>query len=205
MQQHLSDPYVKQSQIDGYRSRAVYKLKEINEQDHIIKPGITVVDLGAAPGGWSQYVAKLIGNHGILIAVDILDMEPIPNADVIKGDFTEESVLNQIISSLNGKKIALVISDMAPNITGVKATDQAGSIYLAELALDLAHNVLDIGGNILIKVFQGEGFDDLVKQLRKSFTRVLIRKPKASRPKSSEVYLLAMGYREVEGSELLTH
>jgi len=194
VKRHLNDSYVKQAIKSGYRSRAVYKLQEIQEKDAIFRAGMTVIDLGAAPGSWSQYAVEQVGTKGEVIALDILPMEPIHAVTVIKGDFTEQETLDVVLTSINSRKISLVISDLAPNISGVKAVDQAKTIYLCELALDLAHKVLDRKGDLLMKVFQGEGFDQLVQQLRGSFDKVHIRKPKASRPSSREVYLLSKSY-----------
>lgn len=195
MQRHLNDPYVKLSQKEGYRSRSVYKLQEIDLRDRLFRPGLKVVDLGAAPGGWSQYVQTRINPGGRLLALDILPMDPVSGVEFIEGDFTEESVFAMLVSTLQGEKIQLVISDMAPNISGVKSVDQSKAMYLAELALDLAHNVLEQGGDLLVKVFQGDGFDEYLKQLRQYFAKVVVRKPKASRPASRENYLLARSYR----------
>ena len=194
VKRHLSDSYVKQAKKSGYRSRAVYKLREIQEKDTIFRQGMVVVDLGAAPGSWSQYAVEQVGVSGEVIALDILAMEPIHAVTVLKGDFTEQETLDTMLASINGRKISLVISDLAPNISGVKSVDQAKSIYLCELALDLAHKVLDQKGDLLMKVFQGEGFDQLVQQLRMSFKKVSIRKPKASRASSREVYILSKCY-----------
>ncbi|MDH5327862.1 MAG: 23S rRNA (uridine(2552)-2'-O)-methyltransferase RlmE [Gammaproteobacteria bacterium] len=198
LQDHFDDPYVKQSQRDGYRSRAVYKLIEIQEKDKIIRPGQRIVDLGAAPGGWSQVASQWLDNKGKIYALDVLPMDTIENVEFIHGDFTEESVLEQLLQSMGPSKVNLVMSDMAPNISGIRAVDQPKSMYLAELTLDLAQNVLQPGGDCLMKVFQGEGFDELIKRLRKHFTKVITRKPKASRPKSREVYLLARGFKSLE-------
>ncbi|MFV2056132.1 MAG: RlmE family RNA methyltransferase [Thiohalomonadales bacterium] len=195
VRRHLNDSYVKQASQSGYRSRAVYKLQEIQQKDAILVPGSTVVDLGAAPGSWSQYASKVLGPAGHVIALDILPMEPITGVIQVQGDFSEQAVLDRLLVSINGRKIRLVISDMAPNITGIKSVDQAHSVQLGELALDLAHKVLEKEGDLLIKVFHGEGFDDLLRQLRQGFNKVHIRKPKASRSSSREVYLLARNYQ----------
>jgi len=194
VKRHLNDSYVKQAIKSGYRSRAVYKLQEIQEKDAIFRAGMTVIDLGAAPGSWSQYAVEQVGTNGEVIALDILPMEPIHAVTVIKGDFTEQVALDAVLGSINSRKISLVISDLAPNISGVKTVDQTKSIYLCELVLDLAHKVLDQKGDLLMKVFQGEGFDQLVQQLRGCFDKVYIRKPKASRASSREVYLLSKNY-----------
>ena len=195
MQEHFDDEYVKMAQAQGYRSRAVFKLKEINERDHLIKTGMNIVDLGAAPGGWSQLARQLMGAQGQLIALDILPMEPLEGVVSILGDFREESVLNALYAQLAGAPVHLVMSDMAPNMSGNKATDQARSIYLGELALDMAKTVLTKQGAFLVKLFQGEGFDAFHKEVQAVFSQVLIRTPKASRPRSNEVYILAKGYR----------
>lgn len=195
LQEHLTDPYVKSAKIEGYRSRAVYKLKEINDRDRLIKPGMTVIDLGAAPGGWSQLASQIAGKNGTIIAIDLLPMEPVTNVAFIQGDFREQSVLNQLLTALTGRRADLVISDMAPNISGVKAMDQTRSMYLAELTVDLAKLSLKNGGNLLVKVFQGEGFDALRHDLQNRFVTVAVRKPKSSRPRSPEIYLLAKNYQ----------
>ncbi len=193
LKEHFSDEYVKRAQRDGYRSRAVYKLDEIQQRDRVIKPGMTLVDLGAAPGGWSQYALPLIGRKGKVMAMDILPMEPLPGVDFLQGDFREDTVLESLLKMLAGREIDLVMSDIAPNISGVEAVDLPRSMYLVELAVDFADQVLKPGGDLLVKVFQGEGFDELVRDLRRRYTKVLIRKPKASRPRSREVYALARG------------
>ncbi|HMN45449.1 MAG TPA: 23S rRNA (uridine(2552)-2'-O)-methyltransferase RlmE [Povalibacter sp.] len=195
MQEHVNDPYVKQAQKDGYRSRASYKLIELNEKDRLIRPGMLVMDLGSAPGGWSQVAGKIVGDKGRVIASDILPMDPVRNVDFIQGDFTEESVFNQILDSLGGKQPDLIISDIAPNISGIDSADQASSMYLVELALDMARKVLKPKGNFVAKVFQGSGSDAYLKELRKSFEKVSIRKPAASRSRSREIYVVAKGFR----------
>ena len=195
LKEHFDDEYVRRSQRDGYRSRASYKLLELHEKDKLIKPGMTVIDLGAAPGGWSQVAAKLVGDHGRVIASDILPMDNLAGVNFIQGDFTEDHVLDAILNSMNGEKADLVISDMAPNISGVVSVDQAGAMYLVELALDLAIQVLKPEGRFLAKVFQGEGFEDYNKSLRSHFEKVVSRKPKASRPRSREIYQLASGFK----------
>jgi len=192
MREHINDPYVQMAQKDGYRSRAAYKLLEIDERDHLLKPGMVVVDLGATPGGWSQVAANKLGNNGKIIALDLLPLNPLPRVEFIQGDFREDSVLAQLEAMLAGKRIELVISDMAPNISGIDLSDQARSIHLAELALEFAVNHLKPGGAFLVKVFQGVGFEEYVKEMRKHFTRVVSRKPKASRDRSSEVYMLGL-------------
>jgi len=193
LKRHFDDPYVKQAQKAGYRSRAVFKLLEIQEKRRIIKPGQVIVDLGAAPGGWSQVAVPMVGRKGAVIALDILPMDPIEGVDFIQGDFSEQDVHDQLMTTINGRSVDLVMSDMAPNISGLKAVDQPRAMYLAELALDFARDVLKPGGDFLVKVFQGEGFDEFLKQVRAAFQKVVIRKPQASRPKSREVYLLAQG------------
>ncbi len=190
MQEHLNDEFVKRAQKDGYRARAAYKLLEIDDKDKLIKPGMTVVDLGSTPGSWSQVAVQRIKGQGRVIALDILDMHPIPGVDFICGDFREEEVLKKLESSLNGKLVDLVIADMAPNMSGVKDVDQAGATYLTELALYFCQQWLKPGGNFLVKVFIGSGFEEIVKQMRGQFEKVVTRKPKASRDRSSEVYLL---------------
>ncbi|HUX92069.1 MAG TPA: 23S rRNA (uridine(2552)-2'-O)-methyltransferase RlmE [Gallionellaceae bacterium] len=192
MREHINDPYVQQAQKDGYRSRAAYKLLEIDERDHLIKAGMVVVDLGATPGGWSQVAANKIGDKGKVIALDLLPLNPLPRVEFIQGDFREDSVLAQLEEKLGGKQIELVISDMAPNISGIDLSDQARSIYLAELALEFAVQHLKPGGAFLVKVFQGVGFEDYVKTMRNHFKKVVSRKPKASRDRSSEVYMLGI-------------
>lgn len=194
LDRHVNDEFVKRSQREGYRSRAVYKLLEIQEKDHLIKPGQTVVDLGAAPGGWSQVAEKLVGDKGRVVALDILPMDSIAGVDFIQGDFREEEPLQQLRELLGDSPVDLVISDMAPNVTGMNAVDQPRSMYLCELALEFAREVLKPGGTFVVKVFQGEGFDEYIRELRSSFKRVVTRKPKASRPQSREVYLVAGNY-----------
>lgn len=195
LDEHVNDPYVKKAKADGYRSRASYKLIEINEKDNLMRSGSIVMDLGAAPGGWSQIVIPLIGDKGRLISSDILPMDGLAGATFIQGDFTEEAVYEEILAALNNDKADLVISDMAPNISGVNTTDQYASIYLVELALDMARNVLKPGGNFCAKVFQGVGYEEYVKDVRSSFNKVIIRKPAASRPRSREVYVVAKGFK----------
>ena len=193
MREHINDPYVQQAQKDGYRSRAAYKLLEIDERDHLIKAGMVVVDLGATPGGWSQVASDKVGDKGKVLALDLLPLNPLPRVEFIQGDFREENVLVQLEEKLAGKQIELVISDMAPNISGIDLSDQARSIHLAELALEFAVQHLKPGGAFLVKVFQGVGFEDYVKMMRKHFSKVASRKPKASRDRSSEVYMLGTG------------
>ena len=194
LKDHFDDIYVKQAQKQGYRSRAVFKLLEIQQKDHIFRPGMTVVDLGAAPGGWSQIASQLVGPSGLVIALDILPMEPINNVEFIQGDFMEQTIFNKLLDVIGDKKVELVMSDMAPNISGIKAVDQPRAMYMAELALDLAQNVLCRNGDFLVKVFQGSDFDNYFKTLREQFSKVITRKPKASKSNSREVYLLARGF-----------
>ena len=195
LREHFNDPFVKQAQKDGYRSRASYKLLEIQEKDRLIRPGMTVVDLGAAPGGWSQVTSRLIGGQGRLIASDILEMDSIPDVTFIQGDFTEDAVFKQILAAIGNTQVDLVISDMAPNMSGVSAVDMPRAMFLCELALDLAGRVLRPGGDFLIKIFQGEGFDQYHKDVRKMFDKVQMRKPTSSRDRSREQYLLGRGFK----------
>ncbi len=195
LKEHFDDAYVKQAGSDGYRSRASYKLLGLQEKDKLFKPGMTVVDLGAAPGGWSQVAMTLVGNKGRVIASDILPMDSIAGVSFIAGDFTKEEVLEDILNTLGPQKADLVLSDMAPNMSGMAEIDQPRSIYLAELALDLAQKVLKPNANLVVKVFHGEGFDGLVKSIRGCFSKVVSRKPIASRARSREVYLLAKGFK----------
>ena len=195
LKEHFDDRYVQQSWQDGYRSRASYKLIELDEKDRLFKPGMTVIDLGAAPGGWSQIAADRVGDDGVVIASDILEMDALAGVDFIQGDFTEESVLEEILAVLGNRPVDLVMSDMAPNMSGMAAIDQPQAMYLVELALDLARQTLRPGGRFVAKVFQGEGFDAYLKDLRASFDRVVTRKPDASRARSREVYLLAENFR----------
>ena len=195
LKEHFDDKYVQQAQADGYRSRAAYKLLEIQEKDRLIRPGMTVVDLGAAPGGWTQVAAKLAGDHGFVLASDILAMDPVAGVTFVEGDFREESVYQAIIDALDGRPVDLVISDMAPNMAGVKSVDQPRAMYLVELALDMVDQVLAPGGSFLVKVFQGEGFQEYRQALQQRFKTLLTRKPEASRARSKELYLLAQGYK----------
>ena len=192
--EHFSDEYVKKSQQEGYRSRAVYKLQEIQERDRILHPGMKVVDLGAAPGGWSQYATKLIGSKGRIVASDILPLDPLPFVEFVLGDFRDEAVLAEILNLLGGERADLVISDMAPNMSGVDAVDQPRAVHLCELALDMVRQVLKPGGAFLVKLFQGEGSEAFIRDVRSSFKTVKIRKPAASRPRSREVYVLGQGF-----------
>ncbi|MHC8304133.1 23S rRNA (uridine(2552)-2'-O)-methyltransferase RlmE [Pseudomonas sp. PB3P13] len=195
LKRHVNDPYVKQAQKDGYRSRASYKLLEVQEKYKLIRPGMSVVDLGAAPGGWSQVTSRLIGGHGRLIASDILEMDSIPDVTFIQGDFTQDEVLAQILEAVGNSQVDLVISDMAPNMSGTPEVDMPKAMFLCELALDLAARILKPGGNFVIKVFQGEGFDAYVKDARQKFDKVQMIKPDSSRGSSREQYMLAWGYR----------
>lgn len=195
MQEHFDDEYVKMAQAQGYRSRAVFKLKEIQEKDKFIKSGMNVVDLGAAPGGWSQFVRPILGKKSKLIALDILPMEPIEGVVFIQGDFRESAVLDELTAVLDSAPVDIVLSDMAPNMSGSKGIDQPNAMYLAELALDTAKTVLVKGGAFLVKVFQGEGFEGFNRDVQNHFDKVVIRKPKASRPRSNEVYILARGFK----------
>ena len=195
LKEHFDDHYVRQSQKEGWRSRASYKLLEIQEKDHIFRPGSKVVDLGAAPGGWSQVAVQLVGEQGRVVASDILPMDAIAGVDFVQGDFTEETVLDQILATIGADQVDLVISDMAPNMSGALSVDQPNAMYLVELALDLSRQVLRRGGIFLTKVFQGEGFDEYLRDMKTSFDKVQTRKPQASRARSREVYLLASGFR----------
>ncbi|MFL0801399.1 MAG: 23S rRNA (uridine(2552)-2'-O)-methyltransferase RlmE [Agarilytica sp.] len=196
LQEHFNDNYVKSSQGDGYRSRASYKLIELDKKDQLFKRGMAVVDLGAAPGGWSQVAIEKVGDNGSVLASDILTMDPIAGVTFVEGDFTEESVLNTLLAVLGDAKADLVISDMAPNMSGIAEIDQPQSMYLVELALDMARQVLKPGGTMVAKVFQGEGFDEYMKDCRQSFKKVVIRKPDASRARSREVYIVAKQFVE---------
>ena len=191
VRRHLSDPYVKRSQVEGYRSRSTYKLSEIVDKEGLMKPGMTVVDLGSAPGGWSQWVVKKVGAKGKVVAIDLLEMEPIAGVHFIKADFSEETGLNAVIEAIGGQKVDLVISDMAPNLTGIVITDQARLFTLGEMAMEFAVKFLKPNGVFLVKVFQGAGFEPFVKQMRQQFRHVAAKKPGASRDESRETYLLA--------------
>ena len=195
LKEHRDDVYVQRAQREGYRSRACYKLLELQSKDQLIRPGMTVVDLGSAPGGWSQVAAELVGHNGRVVASDILPMDGLAGVEFIKGDFTEDAVFDQIVEAIGDKPVDVLISDMAPNMSGMSAVDQPRSMYLVELALDMSRRVLAPGGCFVTKIFQGEGFDDLLKDTRGAFSRVLTRKPQASRPRSKEVYLVAKDYR----------
>lgn len=191
LQEHFNDPFVKKAQAEGYRSRAVFKLLEIQQKDRILRPGMTVLDLGAAPGGWTQAAVDLVGDKGLVIASDILPMDPVAGATFIQGDFREQEVFDAILAALDGREVDLVISDMAPNMSGERSVDQPRAMYLAELALDMASRVLRPGGDFLTKVFQGEGIDAYRTEIRKHFRQLQVRKPEASRSRSAELYLLA--------------
>ena len=195
LREHFNDPFVKQAQKDGYRSRASYKLLEIQEKDRLIRPGMSVIDLGAAPGGWSQVTSRLIGGQGRLIASDILEMDSIADVTFIQGDFTQDEVLQRILEAVGDSHVDLVISDMAPNMSGTPAVDMPRAMFLCELALDLATRVLKPGGDFLIKIFQGEGFDVYLKDVRSKFDKVQMRKPSSSRDRSREQYLLGRGFK----------
>lgn len=195
MREHVTDPYVKRANAEGFRSRAAYKLQQIDAKDKLLRPGMTVVDLGAAPGGWSQVAAKAVGRSGRVIALDLLEMAQVPGVTVICGDFQEQSVLEEVESALEGEAVDLVLSDMAPNISGIASADQARAIGLAELALEFALKHLKPQGNFLVKSFHGAGYDGLVTTLRRSFQQVYTRKPDASRSRSSEVFLLGKGLK----------
>ena len=195
MHEHVTDPYVRRAKQEGYRSRSAYKLIEVLEKDKLVRPGMTVVDLGAAPGGWSQVLAPLVGSAGRVIALDVLAMAPVERVAFIRGDFSETATLERLEKELSGRPIDLVISDMAPNMSGVGLVDQARAVGLAELALEFARDRLKPGGSFLVKMFQGSGIDEFRKQLAESFSTVAVRKPRASRDRSSELYLLARGRR----------
>jgi 23S rRNA (uridine2552-2'-O)-methyltransferase len=197
LREHFDDPFVLRAQQEGYRARAVYKLAEIDRRDQLLAPGMRVVDLGAAPGGWSQYAMERVGRSGRVVASDILPMDPIPGVDIVTGDFREEPVLHAILAQLGGEAADLVLSDIAPNLSGTDAVDQPRAIYLCELALDLSTRVLKPNGAFLVKLFQGQGSDEFLREMRKRFRRVVVRKPEASRPRSREVYVLARGLRDV--------
>jgi 23S rRNA (uridine2552-2'-O)-methyltransferase len=196
MHEHVTDVYVRRAKQDGYRSRSAYKLLEILDKDKLVRAGMTVVDLGAAPGGWSQVLAPIVGAKGQVIALDLLEMEPLRGVVAIRGDFSEESTLKVLEEQLGDRSIDLVVSDLAPNISGVGIVDQARSVHLAELALEFARKRLKPGGGLLVKVFQGSGLDEFRKALSGAFGSVAVRKPKASRDRSSELYLLARGKRQ---------
>lgn len=195
LKDHIDDEYVRRAQREGYRARSVYKLQEINERDRLLRPGQTVVDLGAAPGSWCEYAIAQLGNRGSLIALDLLEMKPIDGVDIIQADFSEQEGLDRLLAVLGGRQADLVMSDMAPNISGISSVDQARLIHLLELALDFCEQVLRPGGTLLVKAFQGAGYPEYQKALKQRFQTVKSRKPKASRAKSRENYLLAQGFR----------
>ena len=200
LKEHFDDEFVRRSQQDGYRSRAIYKLIEIDQKDRLVKPGMSIIDLGAAPGGWSEYCVKKLGKKGTMVALDILPMEPIEGVTIIEGDFREDLVFEQLMTVIdsatnNSGKVDLVISDMAPNISGMGSVDMPRAYYLCELALELARQVLKPGGGLLVKLFQGEGFEAYNKALKSSFSKVVMRKPRASRARSREIYALATGFK----------
>lgn len=197
LQEHASDPYVKRARREGWRSRAAFKLEEIQRSERLIKPGMTVVDLGAAPGGWSQFAARTLQGKGEIFALDVLPMPDIPGVTFLQGDFCEEPVMERLLAALGERKADLVLSDMAPNMSGIDAVDQPRCMHLAELVLDFAARTLKPGGDLLVKVFQGSGFEELVQSARRRFESVRMRKPEASRSRSAEVYLLARGHRMV--------
>jgi 23S rRNA (uridine2552-2'-O)-methyltransferase len=193
--EHFSDEYVKRAQEQGYRSRAIFKLEEIQLRDRLIKPGMSIVDLGAAPGGWSQYAARQIGGNGRIIALDLLPMEDIPGVTFIQGDFQDEAVLEQLNTTLSGQGVDLILSDMAPNMTGMRAVDQARAMYLAELAFDMAQQNLKQGGSFVVKLFMGADCDVFQRVVKAGFSQTVVRKPKASRDRSRELYLVARGFK----------
>ncbi|OGV45252.1 MAG: 23S rRNA methyltransferase [Legionellales bacterium RIFCSPHIGHO2_12_FULL_42_9] len=194
LQEHFSDPFVKMAQIEQYRSRAVYKLKEIDKKNHLLKPDMTIIDLGSAPGSWAQYISRSLREQCRIIALDILPMQPMPNVEFIQGDFSEDNVLQQLMVHIPMDGVDLLLSDMAPNMSGIAAVDAPRVMLLTELAVELASTVLKPGGNLLLKVFHGAGFDELLKSTRKIYRNVKICKPAASRPRSREIYFLAKGY-----------
>ena len=195
LSRHVSDPFVKQAQKDGYRARSAYKLIELNEKDRLIRPGMRILDLGSAPGGWSQVAGKLVGARGRVLATDILPMDALPNVDFMQGDFTEDAVIQQMLDWLGGAKFDLILSDIAPNTTGIGSVDAAKSIYLLELALDAARKTLKAHADFAAKMFQGAGSDQFLKELRTHFDKVAVRKPTASRKESREVYVVARGFK----------
>jgi 23S rRNA (uridine2552-2'-O)-methyltransferase len=195
LHEHVTDAWVQKAKAEGWRSRAAFKLMQIDQKDQLLRPGMTVLDLGATPGGWSQVAVKAVGPAGRVVAVDLLPMEPVHGAMFVQGDFEDDAILPRIEAALAGRQADLVLSDMAPNLTGVGVSDQARSVRLAEAALDAARRWLRPGGNLLVKVFHGAGFDDYVRLLRAQFGQVVARKPEASRGRSAETYLLAKGLR----------
>ncbi len=195
LQEHFDDPYVLMAQKEGWRSRAIYKLQELDEKDHLFKPGMVVVDLGAAPGGWSQWAARQVGAGGEIFALDILPVEPYAGVHFIQGDFRDDAVYQSLLAALAGREVDLVMSDMAPNMSGNKAVDIPKAMHLVELTIELADQVLKPKGMLLVKVFQGEGFNQLLNQLKARYEKVISRKPKASRPRSKEIYLVGVNKR----------
>ncbi|MCS4307105.1 23S rRNA (uridine2552-2'-O)-methyltransferase [Rheinheimera pacifica] len=195
LKEHFDDQFVQKAQKLGLRSRAAFKLEEINQQDKLIKPAMTVVDLGSAPGSWSQFCVGIVGGKGTVIACDILPMDPINGVSFLQGDFRDEAVLNALLSRIGGQNVDVVLSDMAPNMSGNDTTDQARSVYLVELALDMCHKVLKQNGSFVVKVFQGDGFEQFLKDVRAAFTTVKIRKPDSSRARSRETYIVATGFK----------
>ncbi|MDX1341247.1 23S rRNA (uridine(2552)-2'-O)-methyltransferase RlmE [Reinekea sp. G2M2-21] len=195
LKEHFDDKYVHQAKQDGYRSRASYKLIEICEKDRLIKPGMTVLDLGSAPGGWSQVAVRMVGDHGRVVASDILEMDSIAGVEFIHGDFTDEGVYQALLDCIGDSPVDLVISDMAPNMSGNAVIDQPAAMYLVELALDMAHSILKPGGAFVAKLFHGEGFDEYVKTVRQQYSKVVMRKPEASRARSRETYIVATGFK----------
>jgi 23S rRNA (uridine2552-2'-O)-methyltransferase len=195
LQEHHQDEYVHKARAEGYRSRAVFKLAEIQQKDRLIKPGQFILDLGAAPGGWSEYASAVVGGQGKIVAVDLLPLEPIAGVEFLQGDFTEQETLDRLLALTGGRRFDLVLSDMAPNLSGVSSIDQPKSIYLAELALDLASQYLEPSGAFVVKLFQGAGSDDLIAAMRRIFRTVKLRKPDASRARSSEIYAICDGLR----------
>jgi len=195
LSRHVSDPFVKQAQKEGYRARSAYKLIELNEKDRLIRPGMRILDLGSAPGGWSQVAGKLVGARGRVLATDILPMDALPNVDFLQGDFTEDVVVEKMLDWLGGAKFDLILSDIAPNTTGIGSVDAAKSVYLLELALDAARKTLKSRADFVAKMFQGAGSDQFLKELRTHFEKVAVRKPAASRKESREVYVVAKGFK----------
>lgn len=192
LQEHFDDPYVLKAQKEGWRSRAIYKLQELDEKDQLFKSGMTVVDLGAAPGGWSQWAAQQVGASGHVFALDILPVEPYAGVTFVQGDFRDDEVYQQLVEAMGNREVDLVMSDMAPNMTGNKAVDIPKAMHLVDLSVELADQVLKPKGTLLVKVFQGEGFEALMQTLKQRYHKVISRKPKASRPRSKEIYLLAL-------------
>lgn len=195
LQEHHQDEYVQKARAQGYRSRAVFKLEEMQRKDHFLKPGQLVLDLGAAPGGWSEYASRIVGDRGRIIALDLLPIEPIAGVEFLQGDFTEQETLDRLLKIIGESRFDLVLSDMAPNLSGMDSVDQPRSIYLAELAFDLAGDFLDKNGVFVVKIFQGAGSEELISSFRSRFRSVKLRKPDASRSRSSEIYAICDGLR----------